>query len=115
MFNYAAFPNQNMVAGLQRYFEHGIEPGSFMTAVLCNDLKEACGRADDINRHMLFEIVKWLWNEAPSGTWGSPEAFGRVLASGGVFRPAPAVVLNDEAVALIETDILEQGNVSDDR
>lgn len=42
-------------------------------AVLSNDLKEACGRADSFNRRILFEIVVWLYNNAPITCWGSPE------------------------------------------
>ena len=40
-----------MRGGLRRYLAHGIEPGSFLSAVLRNDLIDACGRADDTNRH----------------------------------------------------------------
>ena len=90
MFNYDLFPNQHMVDGLRLYFERGIEPGSFMTAVLCNDLKEACGRADHINRHLIFQIVAWLYNEAPYASWGSEEAFCAVINNGGLEGAAQA-------------------------
>ena len=70
--NYAALPF-HMQEDFQRYCENHIPLGDFGTAVVCNNLKEACVRADDINRHALFEIVQWLYNEAPSTCWGSPE------------------------------------------
>lgn len=73
MFNYETFPTRYMVDSLKMYFEHRIGPGSFMTAVLSNDLGGACGRADDNNRRVIYEIVAWLYNEAPSSSWGSPE------------------------------------------
>lgn len=57
------------------WIEYGTPPGSFLTAVLCNDLREACGRADDTNRHLLFEYVSWLYNNAPADCWGSEENF----------------------------------------
>lgn len=58
---------------LERYVIRGIGPGGFLTAVLSNDLKGACTRADIENRDALFSIVSWLMNYAPSGCWGSKE------------------------------------------
>ena len=52
-----------MMEGLKRWIDHGIKPGSFMLAVLTNDLRGAIERADDEN----------LYNEAPGGCWGSVE------------------------------------------
>jgi len=66
--------------GMRRYIENGIPPGHFLLAVLNNDLREACSRADDINRHLLWEIVGWLWNEAPAPCWGSPEKVSMWIA-----------------------------------
>ena len=60
------------LGGLQRYIEHGVPTGGFLEAVLSNNLRGACERADDLNQHALFEIVSWLYNDAPSGCWGSP-------------------------------------------
>lgn len=60
--------------GLIRFVDHGILPGGFLQAVLSNDLREACARADDENRPRLFEIVRWLHWEAPATSWGSREA-----------------------------------------
>lgn len=54
-----------------RYVEFGVLPGDFLTAVLSNDLREACARADDINRYLLFDIVSWLYNDAPLLCWGN--------------------------------------------
>jgi hypothetical protein len=55
-----------------RYLLEGIPPGSFLTAVLENNLSEACGRADTTNRRTLFEHVMFLYNDAPFDCWGSP-------------------------------------------
>ena len=73
-----------MLGALQRYVDHGIAPGDFLTAVLSNDLREACGRADDENRHLIFEYVKFLYNNAPSGCWGSEENFRNWIKQGGL-------------------------------
>jgi len=67
----------HMVGAIERWIEHGIPPGDFLMAVLCNDLKEAVGRADDINVTLLPAYVSYFYNDAPSQCWGSPE---KVLA-----------------------------------
>ncbi len=71
----------DMAETMKRYFEHGIRPGSFTSAVLQNDLKTACQHADTMNRHRLHAIVMWLVHEAPPDAWGSREQFERHLAS----------------------------------
>jgi len=63
-----------MQGGIIRYYENGIPPGDFLTAVINNDLKEALGRADDENKHILFEYVLWFYNNAPMGSWGRANA-----------------------------------------
>jgi hypothetical protein len=70
-------------ANLQRYIEHGVPPGSFLEAVICNDLKEACMRADDINQRRIFDYVQFLYQYAPSVAWGSIEKYGGWLKRGG--------------------------------
>jgi hypothetical protein len=58
------------------YFEKGRPPGSFLAAVLANDLVGAVGQADDINKYRLADYVQWLYWEAPGRPcgWGSYEA-----------------------------------------
>jgi hypothetical protein len=63
----------HIVPTLDRYVLNHIPTGGFLEAVLSNDLKEACARADSQNRYLLFEIVSYLYNEVPSACWGSPE------------------------------------------
>ena len=59
--------------GLREYIEHRRPVGDFLYAVLSNDLKEAFVRADDINIERMFDYVKFLYSQAPSPCWGSPE------------------------------------------
>jgi len=66
---------ERMRGGIMRYIDHGIEPGHFLTAVICNDLYEAAGRADGENRRLLFEYTYFFYNYAPSGCYGSKEKF----------------------------------------
>lgn len=64
---------ERMMAGIRRYIDHGIEPGHFLTAVICNDLREAVARADSENVLLLREYVLFFYNDAPSQCWGSAE------------------------------------------
>ena len=66
------FPSASADA-LKNYFELGWEPGSFITALLMNDLKATCVCADSQNIRLIVEYVRWLYNYAPSVSWGSPE------------------------------------------
>lgn len=59
--------------GIIRYIVSGIRPGDFLSAVICNDLRESFGRADEENRDALFYIVEWFYNHAPAPCWGSDE------------------------------------------
>jgi hypothetical protein len=70
--NYSLLP-ERLRGGVARYIEHGVPPGHFLTAVVSNDLREACARADDENRRRIWEIVSWFYNEAPYPCWGSPD------------------------------------------
>lgn len=83
MFKYDDLP-EHMQDGMRLYIERGIEGGSFMMAVLCNDLMGACGRADHINRERLFDYCNFLYNEAPSSCWGSSEKVEAWIARGGL-------------------------------
>lgn len=64
---------EHLADGLRDYIVDRIETGGFLRAVLENDLREACARADEVSRAFLFDIVSFLYNEAPSTCWGSPE------------------------------------------
>lgn len=63
--------------GLVRYLSDGILPGSFLQAVLCNDLTQACVRADPFALAGLAALAEFLIHYAPVIAWGSR---ARVLA-----------------------------------
>jgi len=69
-----------MADSAKRYILKGIPPGSFLTAVICNDLREAFARADDTNAAMMHNWVRFFYNHAPCGCWGSPERYSNWLA-----------------------------------
>ena len=59
--------------GINRYIEHGIEPGSFLTAVIQNDFVNAVAQADDNNIRNLPAYANYFYNHAPPQCWGSAE------------------------------------------
>ena len=67
---YAQIP-AHMQQALRRYVLEGIRPGDFLTAVICNDLRNAVGRADETNLPLLKLYVQWFYNVAPGSCWGS--------------------------------------------
>ena len=73
----------HMIGTLERYIEHGIPTGGFVEAVLSNDLFDAMARADDINQHLIHEIVSWIYNYAPSSCHGSRERCFQWIKAGG--------------------------------
>lgn len=58
---------------LERYYKHGLAPGSFLTAVLSNDLLGALATADVYNKEALADICSFVYWEFPVGTYGSKE------------------------------------------
>lgn len=63
----------NIMKGLERYINHKSPVGQFLTAVLENNLFEACSRADENSIEGLPAIVGFIYNEAPGNCWGSKE------------------------------------------
>lgn len=61
-----------LVEALNRYVLHGIMPGSFLTAVLENDLMRAMACADEYNKRHIFELCQYIFNHLPSSCHGSP-------------------------------------------
>jgi hypothetical protein len=72
-----------MGGGITRYIENGIPPGSFLAAVISNNLVGAFGRADAENRDNLYAYVEYFYNHAPCSCWGSKEAYHAWLEKGG--------------------------------
>ena len=68
----------------QRYMEHGIYPGHFLTAVFVNDLTQAITRADEVSLQNLKQIVMWMIWEIPSIAWGSRDAMNTWIDHSGL-------------------------------
>ncbi len=60
-----------MAIKIDGYIERGEPVGDFLTAVISNDLAEACAHADPENLHNLPAFAAYLYNYAPAPCWGS--------------------------------------------
>lgn len=76
----------HLQGGLRRYFEERIATGSFLRAVLENNLVQTFQKGDESNLQgdALLQLLRWLYNEAPGIAWGSEEKVAKWLA--GDFR-----------------------------
>ena len=95
--NYEMLP-ESLRSGMRRYIEDGVIPGGFLVAVLSDSLSDAMGRADEANRQHLYEIVSFIYNEAPGDCWGSRatvkawvEERGRIGPHGLISREGGAI------------------------
>lgn len=62
----------HMQDGLKLYIENGIATGTFMNAVLNNDLVAAFSWCDDINEANMKNWAKFLYLYMPQEAYGSP-------------------------------------------
>jgi len=61
--------------GIRLWLDDGIVPGSFIRAVICNNLMDAFAFADDESRERLSSIVSFFYWSVPSHAWGSDRTF----------------------------------------
>lgn len=71
MFDYATIPGP-LLSGLRTYLHCGVKPGSFLTAVLCNDLFGALNRAHAESIGALPALAALIFNTLPIMAYGSP-------------------------------------------
>lgn len=81
--DYSGLP-AHMQDGTRLYIEEGIPPGGFLSAIISNDLFLALGKADHINRERIFDWCAFFYNQAPHGSYGSPEAMQAWINRGGL-------------------------------
>lgn len=62
-----------IIESLERYVNDKLQTGSFLHAVLENNLTEALGRADHKNIVCIWAIMNYVYNELPSVCWGNPD------------------------------------------
>ena len=65
---------------ISRYVNQRIATGDFLRAVLTNNLKSAVHHGDAYNLECLVDIVKVIYNYAPSTCWGDEDKVYRWLS-----------------------------------
>jgi len=73
-----------MMDSILRYVDDGVMPGSFLCAVLSNDLSGAVAYADDNNMRNLPAYVRFLYNHCPCGCWGSRDIVTNWVVNNGL-------------------------------
>jgi len=73
-----------MEDGIENYINYGLEPGGFLTAIICNDLKSAVMRADGQNIGNIPAYVAYFYNHAPIDCWGSYDLMVKWCEKGGL-------------------------------
>lgn len=72
---HAYFPiRRDSIETLNSYVLNGTTPGSFILAVLCNDLWLTFSKADDDNLKRVFATIYYVHNCLPRESWGSESA-----------------------------------------
>lgn len=99
---------EHMRSGLALYIEQGVEPGSFLTAVLCNELVGAYGAADMVNSHCMRAWAEFMYCHMPGATWGNEEIVQGWMAMGGLQgnvraeTPEPVIEAEDASADMHE-------------
>ena len=78
-----AYITGHMQNAVRDYVINGRGTGDFLRCVLANDLMGACGHADQTNLRALPQYAMFLYNYAPSGSYGSKEKRDNWIAFGG--------------------------------
>jgi hypothetical protein len=75
---------EHLLDGLRQYIDSGIPLGSFLEAVVSNDLRTALLTADPQSLTSLTAIVLFMARHAPAPCWGSAHAYRRWVRGGGL-------------------------------
>lgn len=76
---------EHLRAGLTRYVEQGVEPGSGLRAILEDrPLSQIVGYCDTETDAALGNIYRFLYNAVGSPAWGSPERVAAWIAHNGM-------------------------------
>ncbi|HYG68859.1 MAG TPA: hypothetical protein VD838_14425 [Anaeromyxobacteraceae bacterium] len=72
-----------VAAPLIRYVTRGEDPGPFLRDVLEGRAADVADVTSITGRHLVSQVVQWMWNEAPRECHGTPEAVREWIARGG--------------------------------
>lgn len=98
---YDAIP-LNIRRSLRDYLTDGIDPGSFLFAVITNDLRQAIGRADRDSLAAIKEIVMFLMNRTPGICHGTSNRFYDWQADPELRASCMASPTGREALAILD-------------
>lgn len=90
---------------LLRYLQFGCPPGSFLTAVLTNDLRGALGHADKESLEALKPIWMFTVNVLPGLAVGNSDDVSRWIGNEALRRDAMDSLAGEEAIAILSTQI----------
>jgi hypothetical protein len=91
---------------LKNYFLYALEPGGFLTSLLCDrPWTEVIGRADHWNKPLLPKYLLWLYENAPAGSWGSEQEVTSWLNKGPAYEQFQKSMVWD----ILNTDHTEVG------
>jgi hypothetical protein len=62
-----------MMPSIHNYIQYGVEPGSFLSAIIRNDLTYAVLSADEENMDNIPAFVSYFHEKAPAICWGNAE------------------------------------------
>jgi hypothetical protein len=65
----------SVIYALESYVEHGKDPGGFLTACLCNDLRTALALSLNEYTTHIDETVEYIYTELPHFSRGSRERY----------------------------------------
>jgi len=74
---------ERMMQGIIDYVRYGIQPGNFLTSIICNQLKQTFQYADDENFNNVPAYVDFFYNKAPYNCWGSEKIMKGWIKTGG--------------------------------
>jgi len=115
--NYDVLP-EHMREGMRKYLEEGVQPGQFLYHILINDFVHAYGYADIFNQQALHIYAVWLYNEMPTGSWGSRDSVDAWVAHRGWAGFVLAATTErgiHEAVQQTKTDEVSDGTQDTDQ
>ena len=69
---------EHLRSGIYLYIEKKVKPGSFLCAVISNDLFDAVGHFSG-DLYELKKIIFWFVWKAPSQSWGSKDKMDQWL------------------------------------
>ena len=93
------FVRADMVEALEEYVSLGRPLGDFLQAVIANDLRDAVGRADNLNVGQLPAFVAYVYNEMPSTSHGSRQRYTAWLEQHAKIRAAQSIKTTTEEAA----------------